>query len=185
MLLTFNMRLNKILKNSDLFRISQLNDINYVNQSLYASNYKLDSFVNLDNYFYKSVLSYFTNEYNTSKTDDFILEKSFDSLSYDYIKKYFYIFVNDNKKISYYKDLIYMNLLKIYMSPEINNNIFIETEDYYKNLKILSQKDYNEMLKVLVYFKSKFLIDNKIAIIETELKYDKLLSTIFSFQKMD
>jgi hypothetical protein len=179
------MRLNKILKNTDLFRISQLNEISYVNQNLFTNIYKLDDFTNIDNYFFRSILSYFSNEYLKSKEDNLVLEKSFNNLTYDYIKKYFSIFVNNNKKIPYYKDLIYMNLLKIYMSSDVSNDIFIDTESYYKSLKLLSQKDYNEMLKVLVYFKSKFLIDNKLEIIDTEIKYDKILSTIFSFQKMD
>lgn len=184
MLLSFNLKLNKILKNTDLFRISQLNDITYVNQNLYTSYYKLEDFKNLDNSFFKTVTEYFSNEYSKTKTDNSFLEENFNNMTYDYIKKYFYIFVNDNKKVAYYKDLIYMNLLKIYMYPDNPNSIFNETEEYYKNLKILSEKDYVEMLKVLVYFKSKFLLDNKLGIIETELKYDQILSSVFSFQKM-
>lgn len=184
MLLSFNLKLNKILKNTDLFRISQLNDITYVNQNLYTTDYKLEEFKNLDNSFFKTVTEYFSNEYSKTKTDNSFLEENFNNMTYDYIKKYFYIFVNDNKKVAYYKDLIYMNLLKIYMYPDNPNSIFSETEEYYKNLKILSEKDYVEMLKVLVYFKSKFLLDNKLGIIETELKYDQILSSVFSFQKM-
>jgi hypothetical protein len=132
----------------------------------------LTNSINLDNYFFKSVLSYFENEYKENKEIDPVLKENFNNMTYDYIKKYFYIFVNDNKKIAYYKDLIYMNLLSIYMSSENNNSIFLETEDYYKKLKELSQDDYNEMLKVLLYFKRKFLCDNTLENIEKETMYD-------------
>ncbi len=164
----------------------QLNDwIWYVNQGLYTNDYNLDNFTYIDNYFFRSILSYFSNEYLNNKSNDSVLKENYNNVPYDYIKKYFYIFINDNKKITYYQDLIYMDLLKIYMSPKSGDYLFTDIEDYYKNLKLLSKKDYTEMLKVLLYFKSKFLLSNKIESIEAELKYDKILSSVFSFQKIE
>jgi hypothetical protein len=61
------------------------------------------------------------------------------------------------------------------MSSDNNNSIFSETQDYYKNLKNLSKDDYNDMIKILVYFKNKFLYDNKPENIEKEMKYDEIL----------
>lgn len=186
MFFPFDLEMNKVSSNADFFRILQLNPgIWYVNQKLYTNDFKLDSFKNLDNYFFRSILSYFATEYLTANVDDSMLKENFNNMTYDYIKKYYYVFVNDNKKISYYKDLIYMNLLKIYMSSDNSNSLFEETSEYYKNLKNLSLNDYNEMVKVLVYFKNKFLLDNKIESVETETKYDQILSTVFSFQKAD
>lgn len=185
MLFTFNLNLNKVLKNTDLFRISQLNDTSYVNQSLYTNNISLDNFKNIDNYFFRSILSYINNEYLLSKSNDWILKENFNNLKYDYIKKYFFIFVNDNKKISFYKDLIYMNLLKVYMSPKTSGSLIPGISDYYNKLKLLSKDYYNDMLKVLVYFKSKFLLDNNLDAIDTELKYDQVLASVFSFNKAE
>ncbi len=186
MLFKFNLKLNNILANSDLFRVYQLNDgTSYVNQNLYTSLYNLENFPNLDNYFFKGTLNYFKNEYKNNTVIDSILKENFNNMTYDYIKKYFYIFVNDNKKIAYYKDLIYMNLLKIYMSSDNNNSIFSETQDYYKNLKNLSKDDYNDMIKILVYFKNKFLYDNKPENIEKEMKYDEILWGVLGFQKLE
>jgi hypothetical protein len=107
--------------------------------------------------------------------DDSILKENFNNMTYDYIKKYYAIFINDNKKIAYYKDLIYMNLLKIYMSNENSDSIYSDTEGYFKALKELNQNEYNNMLKILTYFKSKFLSDNSLQNIEKEIKYDKIL----------
>ncbi len=186
MLFTLNLKFNNILANSDLFRIYQLNwDVPYVNQSLYTSTYNLEKTPNLDNYFFRGVLSYFNSQYVDNALLDSLLQEKFDNMTYDYIKKYFVIFINDNKKISYYKDLIYMNLLKISMSSKNSNGIFSETQDYFIELKKLSEDDYNEMLKILVYFKSKFILDNIPENIEKEIKYDKILEWVLWFKKLE
>lgn len=182
----FDLTLNKVSINADFNRTLQLNPwVWYVNQSLYSPEYKLDDYPNLDNYFFRSIISYFSAEFMTSKSDEAILKENFNNIKYDYIKKYFSIFINDNKKITYYKDMIYMSLLDVYMSPKNSNWIFEDIEGYYKNLKNLSEKDYTEMLKVLVYFKSKFLVDNKTESIETEQKFDNIFASVFSFQKQE
>lgn len=185
MLFTFDLNLNKILNNSDLYRITQLNSIFYVNQSLYLNSSSLEKIPNLDNYFFKSVLTYSNSEFINNNIDDSILKENFNSMTYDYIKKYFSIFINDNKKVAYYKDLIYMNLLKIYMSSKNSNNIYSDTENYFNKLKELNQNEYNNMVKILIYFKSKFLSDNLLKNIEKEIKYDKILWWVLWFQKQE
>lgn len=185
MLFTFNLKLNNILANSDWFRVSQLNSISYVNQNLYSNSYSLEKFANLDNSFFRSILAYFNTEYTNNNIDDSILKENFNNMTYDYIKKYYSIFINDNKKIAYYKDLIYMNLLKIYMSTENSDSIYSDTQEYFNKLKELNKNEYNNMLKILTYFKSKFLFDNAPENIEKEIKYDKILWWVLWFQKLE
>ncbi len=186
MLFSLNLTLNDILANADLFRIYQLNEwIGYVNQNLYQNSYSLWKFTNLDNYFVKWVLKYFNNEYKNSESMNSVLKENFNNMTYDYIKKYFFIFVNDNKKISYYKDLIYMNLLQIYMSDKNSDSIFLETKEYFLELKKLSKNDYNEMVKILLYFKNKFQIDNITENIEKEIKFDDILWWVLWFKKLE
>lgn len=185
MLFTFNLNLNKILANSDWFRVSQLNSISYVNQNLYSNLFSLEKFPNLDNYFFKSVLIYSYSEFTNNNIDDSILKENFNNMTYDYIKKYFSIFINNNKKTAYYKDLIYMNLLKIYMSSENSDSIYSDTESYFNKLKELNQNEYNNMVKILTYFKSKFLSDNSLQNIEKEIKYDKILWWVLWFKKLE
>lgn len=183
-LFSFKTSLNKILYNSDLLRIQQLNSLSYIKDSLYSKNLSLTDYERLDNNFFKDILNYFNFKYLKNKEEDLNQNTNFDIWMYDNIKKYFSIFINENKKAAYYKDLIYINLIKIWYLDILDKNLYKETETYFQELKDLNNSDYNEMLKYLIYFKEKNLFDYDITdnYIAEKKNYDEMYSSILWFQ---
>lgn len=159
---TFNAVLNRVLNNSDILRISQINDINFFNWSIYKSS--LEEYDVLNNIFFKESVDYLYYEYLKIKDINIQIKNNNDLSFYDDYKKYLYLLVNINKKSAYIKELIYINLLKIY-SWENSDWLFLDTQKYFGELKSINLESYNEMLNYLIYFKN-------ISIYEYNLKID-------------
>lgn len=187
MLFSFKPSLNRILKNSDLLRVSQINEINYVKDSLYSKKISLDEFSSLNNEFFKNILSYFYYQYLLHEGTKLSVNTNFDTWIYDNIKKYFIFFVNDNKKIGYYKDMIYINLFKIWYLDINEINLYNETVNYFGELQKLDKKSYDEMLTYLIYFKTKILFDYDVTddFVAEKKNYDEMYSRVLSFQNIE
>ncbi|MDD3302179.1 MAG: hypothetical protein PHN31_01360 [Candidatus Gracilibacteria bacterium] len=178
MFFTIKLNLNKILTNADYYRISQVNDIKYIKDNLFDKDLDLNTYPTLNNSFIKQTFEYLNNEIVKNRTDTNYLLSDYDVGMYDYLKKYFTVFVNDNKKIAYYKDLIYINLLDIYKNKNSNEKIYIDTISYYQELKKLGSDEYDNMVKFIYYFKTKFMSDISINTVDIEDKYDSMLKKI-------
>gem|GEM_PF-4561595 len=178
MFFTIKLNLNKILTNADYYRISQVNEIKYIKDNLFDKNLDLITYPTINNSFIKQTFEYINNEIIKNRTDTNYLLSDYDVSMYDYLKKYFTVFVNNNKKTAYYKDLIYINLLNIYKNKNSNEKTYDETISYYQELKKLNEEEYNNMIKFLYYFKTKFMSDISISTIDIEDKYDNMFKKI-------
>jgi hypothetical protein len=74
----------------------------------------LEEYDVLNNIFFKESVDYLYYEYLKIKDINIQIKNNNDLSFYDDYKKYLYLLVNINKKSAYIKELIYINLLKIY-----------------------------------------------------------------------
>lgn len=174
MFFSYKLNLNKILSNTDYFRISQINTVNYIRSSLYINDgLDFSQTKQLDNRFFKDILTYFDSENLKHQEEDVMLKANYDEMKYAYISKHFNLLVNKSKKSSYYKDLIFMDLSKIYSSEKVEKNAFKNVKDNFKNLKEIDPKWYEEMKELLAYFNLKLLLDKNIIVNNDQENYEK------------
>ncbi len=186
-IITFKPHLNKILSNADFLRLSQVHNIGYIKDSLYIDEIDFENLGDLNNDFFKNILRYLNYDNKNNHLDKKLFKKDFDLSKYDNLKKYFLIFINNSKKISYYKDLIYINLVKISIEDNLDNYLFIDTVSYFDWLRNLDKDEYENMVEYLIYFKNKSLYDFDINKnnVEKKNKYDEMYSKIMWFQHIE
>ncbi len=159
--------------NADLLRVSQIHEFTYINDSLY--NLKSDFFqyyTTLDNYFFKNSLKYF---YYLQKNSNKIFSEIKSDVKFsipgkDFIESYYLLFINKSKKTAYLKDLIYSNLLDIFIREKVSSEVFVKTSTYLKDLKELDEKSYNEIYSDVMYFKYHMLFDYNFSIDSADKK---------------
>lgn len=184
--ISFKPYLNRILGNADLLRLSQVNDINYFKKSIYIDEVNYEDHKDLDNDFFKTFVKYYYNWQQVILNKKISLNSSLDISSYDKLKKYFSFFVNKTKKISYYKDLIYINLINIYKN-DYNDSSFQDLILYFNDLKSLDTSSYEEMVGYLNYFKYIYTYEFDLSTknLEKKIKYDDVYWKILWYKQLE
>lgn len=181
----FNSSRNKFLKNADLFRIETISNIFYVKQDLLTSNNKINKeFLNeiyhtsdkkafdfLENFFKLSYSQEEINKYNELKI--ILLRDNKLNWAY-YINKYFLFFLNNEKKVIYYKKNILSNLNNLFKK----NWSFDKEEVLYslEKLKNLNPKEYDEFKKILYYYYDNLLKINSLEYIDKIFIFSEIIS---------
>ncbi len=181
---SIDLSLNENIANADYLRIIQLNAIKYIDDKLYKIEEKSNDF-RLNEKFFSDIIKFFKSEEEYYKKDNIVLNNNYDETKYDYLSKNFWLLVNNSKKSLYYKDLIYMSLLKIYNSDKITDIEIDKTKKYFLKLKEIDLKWFEETKVLLSYFNSMILLDKKINQIDKKTKFNLLLSDILWFKNVN
>lgn len=183
---TFNSSRNKIVKNADLLRLESVFDINYIKDSFLTL--KTDEFVKKiyksENKealsFLENIANIVYNKWDFSKYSDInnlLIQSSYTLPWINYITKYFVLFLNDSKKVIYYKNNVLINLNDLSKSTQefdINSNKEKLKENILK-LKEISQEDYEEMYDLITYYYNNLLKINDVWYINNAFALSKIL----------
>lgn len=164
----FNPKRNALVKNTDFLRTQLL-----VNFKYFPSKFFVDEKVNVQ-WFLKFYPYYDIKSLDfLSKVIDFEFNSDKDfrnnakilfstNISWlKYIQNYYFLFVNDNKKIVYLKNKIIDNLNSLYFSKTKIENVSQDFIDDFQNLKNLNEKEYAKFKVILDhYYKLSFLNKN-------------------------
>lgn len=178
---------NKNIEKADLLRITQRFPIEYFNESILINDEINDNFItkivwnkdeNEVNIIKKMFNFIFINNINEEKILLNFKSNKFWTLIWEkLIEKYNNLFLNDSKKIVYYKNLILRAIWDIIKSNEIDeakNEFLIKSLNELKNLNI---NDYNE-LKNILYFYSNIVIDSNKNDINSKINFSKIYNKI-------
>ena len=153
----------------DILDLDKLDVLLSVNWNIFFNTVKLHL---------KEKSNYFSSKY--IKLTELII---YDFPWREYIEKYANIFINDNKKIVYYKNIIFNNLIRLLTSDEIEESIIEDIEFKMAELKRISSDDYEIMNDIINYYyriisNHKFIdqitiLDNYSLLI-TKLNWEKL-----------
>lgn len=166
--LIFSPSKNKFIKNWDISLINKTLSLNYFGERIINDSVLNESFKNIflskaDSKKITTVENIFiylldSNKKEKTILDSFKSDKFWTIIWENLIKEYNNLFLNDSKKVIYYKNLILRNIWDVINSNKINdskNNFLIESLE---ELKVLSEKDYQEMKDIINYYS--FLVIN-------------------------
>lgn len=156
----FNPDRNFLIKNADLFRITQILSLNYFNENILQNGELNPTFKKIflsknpeitkqqENLFKYIYIDYSKIE---NKINSFKSKKIIKIPWKNYILKYAFLFLNKEKKIIYIENQILEELQNI-LKKEKTNNDFKELENLYQELKNLDKKSFEEMKNLLKNF---------------------------------
>ncbi|MDD5770425.1 MAG: hypothetical protein PHE25_05645, partial [Candidatus Gracilibacteria bacterium] len=182
----FSSSRNKFLKNADLLRIDTLSNIFYFNQNFLTKENKINFL------FFKKIYSkndgitfdflnvFLSLVYSSDKTNKYNPDNINSNLflggqidGYDYINRYFLIFLNDEKKIIYYEKNIINNLNKLFKNKErIDKD---ETIDSLNGLKELNKVEYDKFIKIIYYYYDNLLKINSLDYIDNTFLLSEII----------
>lgn len=181
----FNASRNKFLKNADLFRIETISEIFYISKDLLWSDNKISNdflkqIYNIPDKKVSDFLSSFLNllysEEEINKHDELkiVLAKDAKLNWLDYINKYFVLFLNNEKKIAYYKKIILNNLNNLFEKNWVfdKDEVLLSLQE----LKKIDEKDYNEFKKILYYYYNNLLKINSLEYIDKIFIFSEIIS---------
>lgn len=147
MSLTFNPTRNKFMKQADLIRVSSVFDIDYDTQPFFVENRSQDLSVFFQNVSDILVQQQVYHRQQVSNIDSFEVW-SFPGVKY--IQQYYNIFVNEEKKKIYYKNMVLDNILQLTQSPTKNTLLI---EQVYENIQKLESypQELQEVRDILDY----------------------------------
>lgn len=142
---------NYSLKNADRLRFSTVNSIGYVSKPFFIAwkwNDTLDLlWVWIHNSFIKKVLQYENEKKKIYAKEVSFLNKPIREFPWiQYIEKYKYLFLNENKKLAYLKNKFWKNMYLLFSSK--NKNIFLinETFDISQEIKKIDEAQYQQIV---------------------------------------
>lgn len=155
----FNPKRNSLVKNTDFLRTQLLVNFKYLQTKIFVNGeFNIKWFSNYFNYYSQDSLNFLNSalSYNYKKFNDFIktwkLINNYSVWGLNYIKSYYFLFLNDNKKIVYLKNNIIYNLNLIANDNKkyqpLKNDLFNDLS----LLKELSIDEYNNFRTILDYY---------------------------------
>lgn len=187
---TFNSDRNILVKNADLLRIETIFSVNY-----FKKNLKLDSYKDVWEFLYGQNIDKISSDFISSifenvaqnikqnnEKSNYIIKTS-NIVWIDYITKYFVLFLNDSKKIVYYKNDILKNLNELatwWEKTDYWNTSDSIKEDLFR-LKEMSDSDYNDALLLLNYYYENLLNSDNIALVDNIYYLSKIIYDVNNF----
>ena len=181
MYVKFNPNRLRFLKNADLVRISSVFTLWSFTWFMSTSN--LESFfVNIwvtssdffDNYMNISKIRL---EQNKDSLKEILSIKSWEFPWIKFLKKYYYLFLNDTKKKAYYKNTIFNDLTNLMNSKKKKAQI---VQDIIDGLSLLENTpdDYNDIRDVIDYYYSLVSLDSDFAQLYAKINMHALMLSI-------
>lgn len=156
----FNSARNRFLKNADLLRLETLCNIKYTSDEIiddklaFNQNFLSKIYPNISktsNDFLKTSITYIYSDYSTFKSKNSII-KNTSIPGIDYINKYFVFFLNDSKKLAYYKNDIITNINNLLLNPKQAVAVSTQIKSDLDNLKQIDEKEFLDFKKVIEYY---------------------------------
>ena len=173
MFFSFNESRNKFLKNADLLRLETLTNIFYFNEEILNENKKANpnflkkmwySQDKISIWFFEDVFDIIFSKDNISQYDEGKIKEKLipvkDIWWMSYINDYFLLFLNDQKKVAYYKKKVVANLNKgfdkesILIKSEILNDI--------NTFRELNEIEFKKFLPIMYYYYDAYLKVNSL-----------------------
>lgn len=186
MWIRFNPSQNINIKSADILKLSQWYSISYFSEALIKNNELNNSFIKNIIWEENSNLEEIENIFNfiyiesnnRNKNLDFLNSyKLWTLLGERFIEWYSNLFLNDVKKVVYYKNTILKALWSINKEDNINDEDITYIYDLMNKVKSINNTDYNEMKKIIYFF-----IDNALNSydypIDKKINFSKLFNKI-------
>jgi len=155
MYLRFNPLRSRFLKNADLVRLSSVFTLDSFDESLSKNNWKdLLTKLWIENADFLSSYLTLTKEIfieNEKKLDEIYAMDSWEFPWTSYLKRYFYLFLNDTKKKAYHKNSIFQKLNRLVSSDKKETELIASITDDMKGLS-LYQEDFDEIKDIIEYY---------------------------------
>lgn len=151
---------NIFTKNADLSKISQIFSLNYLPNNILESSSINENFLktislNKDNDkdFFINTLLFKKQTYteNQNKIDELKSLNIAKTPGEDIINKYYKFFINPNKKILFYKNIITKNLYLLTLNEQKDKENIKIIKDYYLLLKQIDNKEAKETFELIKY----------------------------------
>lgn len=185
----FNSVRNKFLKNADLLRIESISRIFYVNE--YFINPKNPNKV-LNEEFYKKLYSkedlssksffektigllYSKEEFEKYNKENIKILKINNLFWIDYINKYFVLFLNDEKKLAYYKKNV-LKLLWDFFRKDIKDKQEILTN--LEKIKQIDTKEYENFKNIILFYYKNLLKINSLDYVDNAILLSDIIIDI-------
>lgn len=187
--LIFNPLKNIFVKNSDLLKITQTFLLKYFNTPI------LENWVVSEDLFYRKLVQDESTEKSVKKliTDSLLLIKqeeiknikviedfSWSKFAYlpgeDFIDKYFYLFINSNKKTLYYKNIIIRDINKLLLTEEYNPKIIESIVGNVESLKTIDIIWAEEIKDIINYYYASTIKTN--LDLEVKLNFSYLINQL-------
>lgn len=158
----FDPNKNNSLSWADFFRIILV-------KTNWYFKYKISNFSELEKiiwkdkmYFIKNFYLFYLKEYNKyNETYKKMSDINIWTISWEkYIEKYFSLFINDSKKIIYYKKLLFLALKDIFLSNKNEDENINNIKYYLSKIKKIDIYEYNNMNNLLNYYYKVILYTN-------------------------
>jgi len=174
---------NKNIENADLLKLTQRFPLEYFPERILL-NWKFNENIikkviwNKNDEENENIKNMFMFLYLNNKNWNILLKnfeyKKFGILIWEkFIKEYNKLFLNESKQIVYYKNLIIRTIWELINSKWQNNSKNQFLIDSLNELKILSEKDYLEMKKILDFY-SNLVINWKKDDINSKISFSKI-----------
>ena len=171
---------------SDIFKISQVFNFNYFNTPLFINNKIIKNIIKYlslnkeeNSYIIENMFSIIYNDYNKLK-NNFLPYKSSTIKSFLeelYIEKYYELFINNDKKKIYYKNIILKKLKNLSNLETKDKKIFLEIIELMNKFKNIDKENYNEMYKIINFYYRNILLTEK-QNINKKINYFNLISNL-------
>lgn len=175
---------NYSLKNADRLRFSTVNTIGYIPKSFLVS-WKWNESLNLvwvwiNNVFIQKVLQYESEKKNIYAKESWFLNKEIREFPWiQYIEKYKYLFLNENKKLAYLKNKFWKNIYLLFSSEKKDTVLVNETYDISQEIKKIDASQYNKIVDFYSKYYYIFILNSfKENTIDTALNFYSLYAKL-------
>lgn len=152
MYLIFQPKRGSFLKNADALRVETVYQLGYLGlpTSQIDQNTFLKKYSEGAESFFQTSLKYIQKQ-DTQKEQvlDAFLQSNITQISgFSLLKRYMYVFVNTEKKKTFYKNIVLSGLVQIMRSQEYNQNYIDQLKQDFETLRGIDIVSYNELLKL-------------------------------------
>ncbi len=187
---------NNFLQDADILRIASISKIIYIKDELLTNSLDINkgflNKINISNDKIK-LLNYFINDTYTSKKtdlfdlDNIVIYKNKDLFWIKYIEKYFQIFLNEEKKVAFYKKNILNNISLFFSKKEEIDQKKLSEEiiNDFKELKKIDLNEFNSFKSVFSYYYLSILKINDINFIDKVITFAKINTSINDFKNKE
>ena len=186
--LRFNPLRSRFLKNADLVRLSSVFTLDSFDESLSQDNWK-ELFAKLwieQRDFLASYLD-FSKQQSMDNSERLAEIYAMDSWEFpwsSYLKRYFYLFLNDSKKKAYHKNAIFQKLTRLVSSDKIESNLI---ESITEDMKWLSsyKEDSDDIKDIIDYYYALSLSSSDFSNIYGKINLHKLALATYGWTSKD